>query len=244
MRNLKLLIEYDGTNYQGWQSQITTTTIQDNIEKVLDRILGGRVRIAGSGRTDSGVHALGQVASFATNNDIPLTSLLKGANSLLPPDIVIKSIVEVDDSFHARFSAKSRTYEYRLWNARQPSVFLRNYTWWIQQRLDVGLMERTAQLLVGRHDFSSFRGSDDGDASPEREVLGVGFSREDDKIVFSIHANAFLRHMVRNIIGTLVEVGKAKISRDRFAEILEARDRRKAGVTAPPHGLFLIAVRY
>ena len=244
MRNLRLVIEYEGTNYQGWQSQKTAPTIQDTLEAAFSRIVNHRVRLAGSGRTDSGVHALGQVANFVTDTHLPLDSLLKGANSLIRPDIVIKSIVEADNSFHARFSAKSRVYEYRLWNAPQPSVFLRNYAWWIQQKLDVGLMERSARSLIGRHDFSSFRGSDDGETTPEREVLGIGFRQEEEKITFSIHANAFLRHMVRNIIGTLVEVGRKRISPDRFGEILGARDRRKAGITAPPHGLFLITVWY
>jgi len=244
MRNLKLVIEYDGTNYRGWQSQKNVPTIQNTIETSLSRILNHKVRLIGSGRTDSRVHAFGQVANFKTDSSIPIPSLLKGVNSLLPPDILIKEIEEVASDFHARYSAKSRVYEYHIWNEALPSVFRRNYSWWIREKLEVELMEKAALHLLGWHDFSSFQGSDHEVISPEREVIKVGFRQEGSELTFSIQANAFLRHMVRNIMGTLVEVGKKRISPDDFVKIFKACDRREAGITAPAKGLFLKCVFY
>ncbi|MCD6353443.1 MAG: tRNA pseudouridine(38-40) synthase TruA [Proteobacteria bacterium] len=244
MHNLKFAVEYDGTNYSGWQSQKNAPTIQDALEICLSRILNHKVRLIGSGRTDSGVHALGQVANFKTDSSISLSSLLRGANSLLPKDILIKKIERVDDRFHARFSAKSRLYEYHIWNTSQPSVFHRNYSWWIRERLDVKQMEICAHHLIGRHDFSSFQGADHEKVFPEREVVMVEFRQKELELIFLIQANAFLRHMVRNIIGTLVEAGREKISPDNFAKIFSARDRSKAGITAPAQGLFLKKVYY
>ncbi|MBN2468234.1 MAG: tRNA pseudouridine(38-40) synthase TruA [Deltaproteobacteria bacterium] len=244
MRNLKLTIEYDGTNYSGWQSQTNAPTIQDTLESAFARILSHRVGLIGAGRTDSGVHALGQVANFKTASSLELSSLLRGANSLLPNDIMIRKIEEVDAIFHARFSAKSRIYEYHIWDNPLPSVFHRNYTWWIRDGLDASLMGKAVLHLLGHHDFSSFQGADKEEVFSEREVMTAAFERRGPKLVFSIEANAFLRHMVRNIIGTLIEVGKGKISPKNFFEIFAARDRRKAGITAPGCGLFLKHVRY
>jgi tRNA pseudouridine38-40 synthase len=244
MRNIKLLIEYDGTNYQGWQSQKNGCTIQDFLEAVLGRILNREVSLIGSGRTDSGVHARGQVANFKTDSTLDLIALQKGANSLLPPDILIKSAEDVPDEFHARFSARSRIYEYCIWNAPQPSVFNRNYSWWVRAPLAVESMQEAALHLTGKHDFSSFQGTDHAMVSPEREVMAAGFRQEGPSVIFSIRANAFLRHMVRNIVGTLVCLGKKRISKNDFIEIFEARDRRRAGITAPAQGLFLKVVLY
>ncbi len=244
MRTIKLTIEYDGTNYCGWQSQKNDPTIQDTIEAALSRILNHPVGVIGSGRTDSGVHALGQVAHVRTHSGISLSSLQRGANSLLPPDIFIKDAEGVNKEFHARFSAKSRRYEYCIWNSPQPSVFRRKYVWWIRERLEVERMAEAAQFLLGQHDFSSFQGTDDAKVSPERLVMDCGFRKEDAEVIFYIHADGFLRHMVRNIIGTLVDVGKNKIAPADFSRILQARDRSQAGITAPPQGLFLTRVYY
>ena len=244
MRNLKLIIEYDGTHYQGWQSQKNGLTIQDVLEKALSQILNQKIRLNGSGRTDSGVHALGQVANFKTESALDTNALLKGANSLLPADILIKRIEGAPEGFHARFSATSRIYEYRIWNASQPSVFFRRYSWWVQTPLDVEVMHQAALYLIGWRDFSSFQGADHEKVSPEREVREVGFRQEGPEVIFFIQANAFLRHMVRTIMGTLVEVGKGKMSHHEFVEIVEARDRTKAGKTAPAQGLFLKEVCY
>lgn len=244
MRNLKLVIEYDGTNYCGWQSQKNSPTVQDAVEAVLSRILSERIRIVGSGRTDSGVHALGQVAHFKTCSQIALSSLRRGANSLLPPDIRIRKAEEAAEGFHARYCATSRIYEYRIWNASEPSVFLRQYSWWVREPLDVGLMSGCARTLVGRHDFSSFQGADEKDVSPLREVMEARFQKEGQEVRFLIQANSFLRHMVRNIVGTLVEVGKGRLLPETFEAIFSARDRTKAGITAPALGLFLLRVCY
>ena len=244
MRNVKLVIEYDGTGYNGWQSQRDVPTIQDTLETCLAKILNHKVRINGSGRTDSGVHALGQVANLKTYSPLALSQLLRGANSLLSPDILIRDIEEVGDDFHARFSAKRRIYEYHLWNAPLLSVFNRNYCWWIRDDLEVPLMRDAALHLLGQHDFSSFQGADHEKHSPVREVMKAEFRQEGGELVFCIQANAFLRHMVRNIIGTLIDIGKKKISEKDFVEILRARDRRHAGITAPAKGLFLKEVHY
>ncbi|MCX8012463.1 MAG: tRNA pseudouridine synthase A, partial [Desulfobacterota bacterium] len=174
----------------------------------------------------------------------PLTGLLKGANSLLPPDILIKQIDEVPENFHARFSAASRIYEYRIWNASQPSVFHRHYYWWIKKPLNLKSMKDAIAYLIGEHDFSSFRGSDHKNINSIREVKSATLQQKWPKLIFSIRANAFLRHMVRNIVGTLVEVGKGKISPKEFQEILNSCDRTRAGKTAPAHGLFLKEVCY
>jgi tRNA pseudouridine38-40 synthase len=244
MRNIKLVIEYDGTNYNGWQSQRDVPTIQDTLETCLAQILNHEIRITGSGRTDSGVHALGQVANVKTSSRIALPQLQRGANSLLPPDILIRDIEEVGDDFHARFSTVSRIYEYHIWNAPLPSVFARSYSWWIREELDVPLMQNAALHLVGQHDFSSFQGADHEKNSPVREVMEAVFRQEGGELVFCIQANAFLRHMVRNVVGTLVAVGDQRISEKGFVEIIRACDRRRAGITAPARGLFLKAVHY
>ena len=244
MRNLKLVIEYDGTHYQGWQSQKSGLAIQDVLEKALGQILNQKIRLNGSGRTDSGVHALGQVANFKTESVLDTYALLKGTNSLLPSDILIKSVEKVPEDFHARFSAKSRIYEYRIWNAPQPSVFYRSFSWWVQAPLDVEKMQQAALCLIGWRNFSSFQGADHEKVSPEREVMEAAFRREGAEVIFFIQANAFLRHMVRNIMGTIVEVGKNKMSHQEFVEIVEAQDRTKAGKTAPAQGLFLKEVCY
>lgn len=244
MRNLKLVIEYDGTDYCGWQSQKNGPTIQDAVEEALSQIMSQRIRIVGSGRTDSGVHALGQVAHLRTCSQIAPSSLLRGANSLLPPDIRLRKVEEVAESFHARYGAASRVYEYRIWNASEPSVFLRHYSWWVREPLDVEAMARCARTLVGRHDFSSFQGADEKEVSPLREVMEARFGKEGEEVRFFIQANSFVRHMVRNIVGTLVEVGKGKLLPEAFAAVFSARDRTKAGIAAPARGLFLVRVCY
>jgi tRNA pseudouridine38-40 synthase len=162
----------------------------------------------------------------------------------LPADIVVRSIEPVEEAFHARFSARSRRYEYYIWNAPLANLFRRQYVWWVRNRLDVVLMEEAGTVLLGRHDFSSFQGSDHEKVFPEREVLEIGFRTAGPEIVFFIHANGFLRHMVRNIVGTLVDVGKGKRTKDDVIGILEARDRAEAGITAPAQGLFLTEVLY
>jgi len=244
MRNLKLLIEYEGTAYYGWQIQPGVRTVQGVIEEKLSLLLQHPVRLKGASRTDKGVHALGQVANFFTSNPMDLSTIQRALNALLPPDIVIKGVEEVPADFHARFSAKSKVYEYRILNRPFPSALWRRFCWHIPQPLELEVMRRCAEVLIGEHDFSSFRLSGDKSSHSWRRVLRAQWRREEELMVFEIEANAFLRGMVRGIVGTLVEVGRGKISPEGFLEILEARDRRKAAATAPPQGLILKEIRY
>jgi tRNA pseudouridine38-40 synthase len=245
VRNIKLIIEYDGTAFHGWQIQPGLKTIQGVIKGQIDQITQGDVNLIGAGRTDAGVHAFGQVANFQTESTIDLLALQRGLNSLLSPDIVIKGIEEVKEDFHARFSARRKTYEYHILNRAFASAFLKAYAWFIPHQLDLAAMEKCGRLLIGSHDFSSFRASGDESRHSIREVIRFEIeSREGDLIVIRIEANAFLREMVRSIVGTLVDVGRGKTSCEEFKEIFEARDRRQAGMTAPAQGLFLEEVEY
>ncbi|NOY52197.1 MAG: tRNA pseudouridine(38-40) synthase TruA [Deltaproteobacteria bacterium] len=243
-RNLKLTLEYEGTAYHGWQVQPNGFTIQEVVECVLERLTGVRPKVIASGRTDAGVHAEGQVAHFHADCPISCGKFRKGLNALLPDDIVVREVEEVPLEFHARFSAVGKTYRYVILNRSFPSVFERNRCWLINRPLDTAAMETAGRCLVGRHDFSSFRASDCCAKHPVREIHRLDVVREDDWIRLFISADAFLQHMVRNIVGTLVEVGRGKIPPEKVKEILDARDRRKAGPTAPPGGLFLQSVEY
>ncbi len=245
MRTIKLVIAYDGTDYKGWQIQNNDPTIQGTIEEKLGIILNQHTRITGSGRTDAGVHALSQVAHFCTRSKLDLNELQKGLNSLLPPDIVVKEVADADDDFHARYSAKSRVYKYLLWNGKIPSPFYRRFSWHLHHQLDRETMRKAAQCLIGWHDFASFQGTGSVCRTSEREVIKFTLTgRSGGWIIVTIEASAFLRHMVRNIVGTLIEVGKGFMSVDEFKAILDAKDRGEAGITAPPQGLFLKEVKY
>jgi len=245
VRNIKLTIEYDGTAYHGWQIQPGLQTIQGVMREEILRITQGDVNLIGAGRTDAGVHALGQVANFQTESTIDLTALQRGLNSLLPPDIVVKAVKEVGEEFHARFSARSKVYEYHILNRSYPSAVRRNYAWFIPHELNLPAMKKCGKLLIGSYDFSSFRASGDESRHSIREVLRLEIEqRENDLIVIVIEANAFLREMVRSIVGTLVDVGRGKTSFEEFKDIFAAHDRRQAGMTAPAQGLFLAEVKY
>ena len=244
MRNIKLTIEYDGTGYHGWQVQPEVRTIQGTIEGKLAQITGEQVRLIASSRTDTGVHALGQVANFKTHSLLDARSFLKALNSLLPEDIRVKDVEEVDETFHARFSAKGKIYEYRILNGELPSPFHRHFSWFVPGRLDLARMREAAMKLVGRHDCSSFCSAGSMHATPVRDIHEVKVGRRRGFVVIRIEANAFLRQMVRNIVGTLVEVGRGKMTPCQFGGILEARDRRATGIAAPAHGLFLVRVKY
>lgn len=245
MRTIKLTIEYDGTEYLGWQTQPNGKTIQGSLEDCLRQITGERIHVIGSGRTDAGVHALAQVAHFKTKSPIDIQSLQRALNSLLPKDILVKKVEEVGDDFHARKKAMSKVYEYRILNRPLRSVFHRHYAWHIPQKLNREAMEKATHYLIGEHDFSSFKSSGTSSRNFIRKVLRAEWKRGREGILcFEIEANGFLKQMVRTIVGTLVEVGKGKISPEEFKEILLSKDRRKAGPTAPPHGLFLKEVKY
>jgi tRNA pseudouridine38-40 synthase len=244
MRNIKLTIEYDGTGYHGWQFQPSLETIQGTIEAKLAQITGESVRLVASGRTDTGVHALGQVANFKTHSSLDAQSFLRALNSLLPEDIRIKDVEEVDEAFHARFSARGKVYEYRIFNGELPSPFHRHYSWFVPGRLDLESMREAALKLKGRHDFSSFCSAGSDSSSPFREIYDIDVEVRGNLVVIQVEANAFLKQMVRNIVGGLVEVGKGKLTPSQFGDILEARDRRKAGMPASAQGLFLVKVNY
>jgi len=245
MRNIKLLIEYDGTNYLGWQVQPRGLTIQGIIEGKLALLMGETVHLVGSGRTDAGVHAFGQVAHFKTKNQMDVHTIQRALNSLLPPDIVIQRAEEVKEDFHARKQSKSKTYEYRILNRNIRSAFYREYAWHIPQTLNIGEMKKATRSLKGEHDFSSFQSVGSPKKTAVRNVTRAEWKRGRDGLLrFEVEANGFLKQMVRAIVGTLVDVGKGKISSEEFRRILDSKDRKKAGPTAPPHGLFLKEVRY
>jgi tRNA pseudouridine38-40 synthase len=245
VRNIKLTIEYDGTAYHGWQIQPGVRTIQGVMREQIAQITQKKVNLIGAGRTDAGVHALAQVANFKTESTIDLLALQRGLNSLLPSDIVVKGAEEVEVEFHARFSARSKVYEYHILHQPYPSALMRDYAWFIHEELDLASMKKCAKLLFGSHDFSSFRASGDESRHSIREVIRLEIERrEGNFVVIAIEANAFLRGMVRSIVGTLMDVGERKTSFAEFKEIFGAHDRRRAGMTAPAHGLFLVEVKY
>ncbi len=240
----KLLLEYDGTNYHGWQIQPTDATVQGTLEAALSRILNTPIRVRVAGRTDAGVHALGQVATFQVATPLNLVRFQHSLNSVLPSDIAIRTISEVSDTFHPRYDAHSRTYQYRIWNQPSPSAMHARYSWHIPYPLDQDAMNAAAVLLIGHHNFSSFQGADSVERTPWRTVMQSTVCRERAFLVYTVEARSFVRHMVRNIVGTLVDVGYGTVSVDEFAAVFAARDRSRAGLNAPPQGLFLVTVRY
>ena len=247
MRTLKFTLQYDGTDYVGWQRQPTGVSIQGLLEEALAPIEGSHVTVHGAGRTDAGAHAMGQVASAAMTSDLDERTMARALNAVLPTAVRVLIVEEVDPQFHARFSARSKTYEYRIINAPFASAFLRRYVWHIPQPLDIEAMRTAAGPLVGTHDFAGFQGTGTSVATTERTILdleiedGAGF---DLPMVVRITGDGFLRYMVRNIVGTLVEVGVGRWDPWRLLAVLDSRERATAGPTAPPHGLFLTQVTY
>jgi tRNA pseudouridine38-40 synthase len=242
--NIKLTVEYDGTNYHGWQIQPNCESIQGVLEQAVSTFLKTPTRVTGSGRTDAGVHALGQVANFFSATDYTPYRILRGLNALTPKDITVKSVEIVPESFDPRRDARSRVYEYRILNRPTPSPFHLNRAWHLHEPLNVQAMRAAISCLLGEHDFSSFRAAGCDSAHPNRTVYRTTLEQHGELLVYTIEATAFLRHMVRNIMGTLVEVGHGERSADSFQHLLELRDRTKAGETAPAQGLFLIEVKY
>lgn len=242
--NIKLTIEYNGTNYHGWQAQPDGQTIQQILEQALETILGVKTRLNGSGRTDAGVHTLGQVANFFLAGDVELRRLQKGLNALTPHDIVVKQVELVPDSFDARRDARSRVYQYRIWNHPVPSAFYRGFSWHVYDPLNLSPMQEAIRFLEGEHNFASFQAAGCDALHPVRKIYSNSLNGDGDFLVYTVEATAFLRHMVRNIVGTLIEVGKGERSPAAFADLLSAQDRTQAGPTAPPHGLFLVEVKY
>jgi tRNA pseudouridine38-40 synthase len=247
MRNLKLTIAYDGTEYAGWQRQANGVSIQGLLEDALAPFEGAAVTVHGAGRTDAGVHALGQVASVRLTATVDASRLPRALNAVLPRDVRVISAEEVDSQFHARFSASGKVYEYRIVNAPFVSPFLRRYVWHVPQRLNFGAMQRATAMLRGRHDFAAFQSAGAAKPTSERtitELEWIPASGPDVPLVLRVAGNGFLRHMVRNMAGTLIEFGCGRWPPEEMAAILRSRDRSRAGSMAPARGLFLVAVMY
>lgn len=245
MHNYKLTLQYDGTRYNGWQRQGNTdNTIQGKLNEIIGRYLGEEVDIAGSGRTDAGVHALAQVANFKTSKCFDKEKFLREVNSFLPQDIRITAVEAVDERFHARLSAVSKTYEYVIDNAPIADVFARKYSCRVEEGLNVEEMRKAASLLIGTHDYISFCGNKKFKKSSVRTVTDIGIAEADGKIRISFTGDGFLQNMVRIMAGTLIEVGLGKREAAIMPAIIEAKSREAAGMIAPPEGLFLKEVCY
>ncbi len=244
MEFIKLCVEYDGTNYFGWQRQKGQITIQETIENALSQLLKEKVRIIGAGRTDRGVHAINQYCTFKTIKILPYSAYFYGLNNLLPNDIRVKNVEKVDSSFHVIYSAKKKTYIYKILNRFEPTALERHRCWHIYEKLDINAMNVTANLILGNKDFAAFRSSICSRKTTVRTVYEAVWLKEGDFLIFKITANGFLHNMVRIIVGTMVDVGLKKIGISDFKEILESKDRTRAGKTAPPQGLYLFDVYY
>ena len=244
MRNIKLTIEYDGTNYHGWQIQPNAITIQAAIQDALAKITKTQTQIIGAGRTDTGVHAAGQVANFRTRSQIPPISFQKALNATLPRDIVIINVEEVSPDFHARFSAVSRTYRYTILNRTYPSALLRNSTYFFPKPIDVQGGNAACRSLVGKWDFSSFQRSGSERLNPICEIYECQCWQEQDLVYFEVEADAFLRGMVRAMVGTILKLRDREDAVNQLRKILDARDRSAAEGSAPPHGLSLLRIKY
>jgi tRNA pseudouridine38-40 synthase len=245
-RNIKIILEYDGTNYYGWQSQSGSgrATIQETLEQALKELTGEDVKTYASGRTDAGVHALGHVAHFRTESRIPSEAWAPALNHLLPEDIRVLSSEDVPDDFHARYSATGKIYRYVILNRRAPSALHRSRAWLIDRKLNLNAMRRAAGVLIGTHDFSAFRSSACGAKTPVRTLSAVTIMKRGDFVEILLEADAFLMHMARNIVGTLVDVGLGRYTVEAVRQMLLSCDRGKAGRTAPACGLYLVKVLY
>jgi tRNA pseudouridine38-40 synthase len=245
VRNIALTISYDGTDFAGWQTQPGFRTVQETLEKALSEFTGAvRVRLNASGRTDAGVHAIGQVANFYTAVPYPLDIVTRAINARMPGDIVVTDAKDVPQSFDANKDAKRKLYRYVIHDGPMPSPFMRRYAVHVKHRLDAAAMRRASECLKGRHDFHSFETDWPNRQSSVRTITHLGVSRAGDYIWIDVEADGFLYNMVRSIAGTLMDVGRGHNPESRVAEILNAEDRREAGPTAPPHGLFLMRVAY
>lgn len=246
MTKFMAILEYDGTNYHGWQLQKDLPTVQATVEEALGRILGSPTRVYGAGRTDAGVHAEGQVAHFVADWSHPSEELQRAMNALLPADITARRVATVMEAFHARHSARSKVYLYRILNRPLRSSLLRFFSWHVPQPLNLEVMSHASKLLMGSHDFAAFGSPTDGTPSTVREILDARWCRDEARgmLVFAICGTGFLRYMVRSLVGTLLLVGRGKITPDDFVRVLESRDRSRSGPTAPAHGLCLQSVAY
>jgi tRNA pseudouridine38-40 synthase len=249
MRNLKVTLSYDGADFCGWQVQPDAVTVQGTLASAIGRVTGEKVLPQGSGRTDAGVHALAQVASFVTESAGPTANFVKALNDVLPATVRVLSVEEVADDFHARHSARAKMYHYRIYRGEICPPFLARYVWHYPYPLDEAAMARAAGVVVGEHDFTSFaavdpeRGRDEA-GSNFRQIFSSAWQRNGEELVYTVRGSGFLHHMVRNLVGTFILVGKETFKVEDVERILSARDRSAAGATAPASGLYLICVEY
>lgn len=245
MRNFKIIVEYDGAAYVGWQRQRNGVSVQQILEEALGLITSGKVTLIGSGRTDAGVHAMNQAANFKSATGLPADKIFRGVNSVLPPDVVIKKLEEVPIDFHAQRDVRSKIYVYRICNQSLRPVLGRDYFWFIRYPLDLEKMREAAQALLGTHDFSCFCATGTDVKDRVRTLTGIDIATGSDGLIeITVEARGFLKYMVRNIVGTLTEVARGKREPREMREIIDSRNRNIAGVTAPARGLFLKEVRY
>ena len=244
MRNIKLTIEYDGKDFNGWQKQPNKLNIQGTIEQAIKAITGEEVELNASGRTDAGVHALNQVANFKTNSQIPIEKFAIAINSRLKKSIVIKKAEEVEERFHSRLNCKRKTYRYIINNSEMGSAIYRNLETHIPQKLDTEKMEKALKYFEGEHDFKAFKASGTSSKSSVRKIYATKLYKENDRIYIELTGNGFLYNMVRIIVGTLVDVGLGKIEPEEIIDIIKDGKRERAGKTLPPNGLYLISVMY
>ena len=244
MRNIKLTIEYDGKDFKGWQKQPNKLNIQGEIEKAIENITGEKVELIASGRTDAGVHAMGQVANFKTNSNMPIEKIPIAINSQVKNSIRIQNAEEVDENFHSRVNCKKKTYRYVVDNSKYGSAIYRNISYHMPIKLDVEEMKKAIKYFEGEHDFKAFKSSGTSSKSSVRTIYKADIITEGTNIAIDLTGNGFLYNMVRIIAGTLVDVGLGKIKPDDIPEIIASKDRTKAGKTLPPHGLMLLNVVY
>jgi tRNA pseudouridine38-40 synthase len=250
MRNLKVTLSYDGSDFAGWQVQPDLPTVQGTLASAIGRITGEKVLPQGSGRTDAGVHALAQVVTLVTESQVPTENFLRALNDILPASVRVTAVEEVAGDFHARKSARRKTYRYRVYRGEICPPFLARYVWHYPYALDEEAMARAAATVEGEHDFTSFaavdpeRGRDGGPVSNVRTIFSSRWERVGDEFAYSVSGSGFLHHMVRNLVGTFILVGKRTMRVEDVAHVLEARDRSAAGATAPASGLYLVNVEY
>ncbi|MER3416830.1 MAG: tRNA pseudouridine(38-40) synthase TruA [Gemmataceae bacterium] len=244
MRNVKLVISYDGTDFSGWQTQPGKRTVQETLEQAIASVTGEKVVCNASGRTDAGVHAIGQVVNFHTRSALPTTTLLRALNARLPEDIVVRHVADVAEDFDACRHARSKRYRYIFHDGPLRDVFFRRYAWHVWCRLDVGAMQQGAQVLLGTHDFRSFETDWPNRVSSVRTITDLVLTRRGDTVWLELEADGFLYNMARAIAGTLFQVGRGYWPAEEVPRIVAARDRRRAGPTAPARGLYLLCVRY
>lgn len=250
MRNLKLILSYDGSDFAGWQVQPNAVTVQGTLALAIGRVTGEKVLPQGSGRTDAGVHALAQVVTFVTESSVPTANFVKALNDVLPASVRVLDVQEAVADFHARKSARAKTYRYRIHRSAICPPFLARYVWHYPYPLSERAMAQAATGVEGEHDFTSFaavdpeRGREGEPASNIRRIFSSHWERHEDELVYTVSGSGFLHHMVRNLVGTFILVGKGTLQPEDVTRVLDARDRAAAGATAPPNGLYLVNVEY